>query len=359
MKHERSQREAIAHALDHARLALAGNLLDAALDHVREALRRDPDHAEARLLEARIRLRRHEPRLALTALDNHGLSSTGNEADADTARPDVDLMRATALASSGRIDLAVALMESLADRFPGDAGVLRTLAGMQVHANRPAAAAHTLGQVLELEPDDRTSARLRSDLLTHSDPAAALDALGTIDDHNRRRAARLCVACDRLPEAEAHYAELLAPGIGAAEAEDEADGDLAREAAAVAEALGDLPRAADRLTLALADPDQSAQSLALTHRRLARLHLLAGKPAQAGRAFHRATRLVPADAEAWAGLVVAARVAGKPRLMHRADAALRKLTDRAERRRLLTAFEPSVAAAPVRDPQALGAAARS
>ena len=132
MKHQRSQHEDIAQALDHAQLALAGNLLGVALDHVRAALRMDPDHAEARVLEARIRLRRHEPRLALTALDNRDHVAHPDPDPQGSSRPDVAMLRATALAAQGKLDLAVTIMESLAQEFPDDAGVLRALAAQHV-----------------------------------------------------------------------------------------------------------------------------------------------------------------------------------------------------------------------------------
>ncbi|MEM8738346.1 MAG: tetratricopeptide repeat protein [Planctomycetota bacterium] len=350
MNHPLSHQEAIERALDHAQLALAGNLLDAALDHVREALRRDPGHTQARLLEARIRLRRHEPRLALTALDQHtyyepgaGPGPTESAPDPHAVRPDVDMLRATALAAAGRVDLATALAESLAERFPGDTGILRALAGMQIHDGRVREAAETLAQVLELDPSDRASARLRSDLLTHAQPDAALDALGPIDDTNRRRAARLCVSCHRLPEAQAHYTHLL----GELQDAQETDADLCCEAAEVSEQLGENAQALDRLHAALEDHRQTDAARALTLRRIARLYLHTGRPQQSGRAYYGAVRLTPDDPLAWAGLVFCAQQADKPRLVSRADRVLRRLTTRARRRELLAELVPHAAAAPL------------
>ncbi|MEM1108035.1 MAG: tetratricopeptide repeat protein [Planctomycetota bacterium] len=342
MKHQKSQQEDVARALDHARLALAGNLLAAALDHVREALRLDPDHAEARVLEARIRLRRHEPRLALTALDNREHFAKPDPDPNGRSAPDVTMLRATALAASGKVDLAVTIMESLAREFPEDAGVLRALAGMQVHDGRSRDAAETLGRVVELEPEDRAASRMRSDLLADSDPAAALEALGPIDATNRGRAARLCRKTERLSEAESHYTELLAT----LDAEGADRADLRSEAAEVAESMGDNHRALDRLAGALYTNDLSPADAAEAWCRTGRLHLNAGRWGEAALAYRQATRQQPGNAEAWAGLVTVAHAADRPQLKARADRKLRSLTERDERRRLLAQLYPHTLGAP-------------
>jgi len=141
MKHDIPHDPAARDRLDRAESALAAGLLDDALASAQESLRLNPDNAEARLLEARIRLRRCEPKLALTALDNRDRVDPD---DKSTQRPDVMLVRATALAGAGRSDLAVALMERLAHEFADDAGVLRALAGLQANDDRPQDAAQTL-----------------------------------------------------------------------------------------------------------------------------------------------------------------------------------------------------------------------
>lgn len=342
MKHERSQHEDIAQALDHAQLALAGNLLAVALDHVHTALRLDPDHAEARVLEARIRLRRHEPRLALTALDNRRHVATPDPDSESSARPDVAMLRATALAANGNLDLAVTVMESLVQEFPNDAGVLRALAGMQIHDQRTSDAAETLKRLLELEPGDRAAARLRADLLTDTNPAAALEALGKIDANNRARAARLCRKNQRLPEAETHYTELLAM----LDAEGAARADLRREAADVAEVMGENHKAIDRLAGVTDLKNLSDQDAAEAWRRTGRLHLNAGRWGESARAYFNAARRLPDNAEAWAGLVTCAHVAGRQRLMNRADRKLRALTEREERRNLLAKLYPHLIGVP-------------
>lgn len=342
MKHDQSQHEEIAQALDHAQLALAGNLLGVALDHVRTALRLDPDHAEARVLEARIRLRRHEPRLALTALDNRDHITTPDPDPQGQTRPDVTMLRATALAASGKIDLAVTIMESLAQEFSDDAGVLRALAGMQVHDHRKQDAAATLKRVLELEPMDRAASRLRADLLTDTDPTAALEALGKIDTNNRGRAARLCRKSDRLAESETHYTELLAT----LDAEGATRADLRREAAEVAEVMGENHKALDRLAGVTDATGLSHEDAAEAWRRTGRLHLNAGRWGESARAYFNATRRLADDAEAWAGLVTCAHVAGRQRLMNRADRKLRALTGREERRNLLAKLYPHLIGGP-------------
>lgn len=342
MKHQQSQHEDIAQALDHAQIALAANLLETALDHVHHALRLDPDHAEARVLEARIRLRRHEPRLALTALDNRDHVAQPDTNPGSSAGPEVTMLRATALAANGKVELAVTIMESLAQEFPDDAGVLRALAGMQIHDGRQQDAAATLKRVIELEPMDRAASRLRADLLADADPAAALEALGKIDANNRTRAARLCRKSDRMPEAETHYAELLAT----LDAEGAGRPDLRREAAEVAEVMGENHKALDRLAGVTASGELSDEDAAEAWRRAGRLHLNAGRWGESARAYFNSARRQPEDAEAWAGLVTCGHVAGRPRLMNRADRKLRTLTTREARRNLLARLYPHFVGAP-------------
>ncbi|MEM9417442.1 MAG: tetratricopeptide repeat protein [Planctomycetota bacterium] len=342
MKHQRSHHEDIAQALDHAQLALAGNLLEDALRHVRAALELDPDHAEARVLEARIRLRRHEPRLALTALDNRDHIAEPNPDMNAPARPDVTMLRATALAAKGKIDLAVTLMESLAKDFPDDAGVLRALAGMQIKDDRKDDAAQTLERVTKLEPQDHAARRLRADMLAETDPVAALEALGKIDANNRGRAARLCRKSDRLAEAEMHYEKLL----DTLNAEGTPDAELRREAADVAETMGENHKALDRLAGVIELGQLSDADAAEAWRRTGRLHLNAGRWGESAQAYLNATRRCEDDAEAWAGLVTCAHVAGRKRLMNRADHKLRALTPREERRNLLAKLYPHMVGAP-------------
>ncbi|MEM6854457.1 MAG: tetratricopeptide repeat protein, partial [Planctomycetota bacterium] len=329
-------------ALDHAQLALAGNLLGVALEYVRTALQLDPDHAEARVLEARIRLRRHEPRLALTALDNRDHVATPDPDPQSPGRPDVMMLRATALAAQGKIDLAVTIMESLAQEFPDDTGVLRALAGMQVNDGRGEDAAETLGRVLKLEPQDRAAARLRSDLLAETDPVAALEALGPIDANNRGRAARLCGQNDRLAEAEMHYAELVAT----LDAEGATRADLRREAADIAERMGENHKALDRLSAVTDTTELDDHDAAEAWRRTGRLHLNAGRWGESARAYRNAARRQPDDAEAWAGLVTCAHLASRKRMMSRADRKLRAMTSREERRNLLARLYPHAVGAP-------------
>ena len=344
MKHDANQQEALARHLDRARLALAGNLLEPALEHVRAALRLDPDAAEARLLEARIRLRRHEPRLALTALDDHDRSgaSAGAAEDQDKPGPELSLLRATALASAGRVEMAVHLMQTLAEEFPDDAGVCRALAGMQVHDGRTAEAIETLTRLSELEPTDAGTRRMLSDLLAETDPDAALEALGRIDATNRRRAARLCRRADRLADADQHYEELLA----ALDRDDHLDAEARLEAAEVAEQLGDHDRAIDRLDVVARSPLSLSSTAATAWKQIGRLQMNTGRIAEAGRAYFRATRKTPADAQAWAGLLSAAHHAGRKGLMTKADTRLRSLADRSERRHELAAMHLHAVGAP-------------
>lgn len=345
MKYERSQRESIHEALDHAQLALAGNLLEAALEHTRAALELDPDHVEARLLEARIRLRRHEPRLALSALDSRDRTARSDSPDPTKpgpSRPDVTMLRATALAAAGKVDLAATIMESLANEFPDDTGVLRALAGMQIHDGRPRDAAQTLEQVLKIEPTDRAASRLRADLIADRDPAAALEALGQIDGTNRRRAARFARQSQRFAEAESHYAQLLS----IFDEEGASQWPMRREAADVAEVMGENQKALDRLSRVSGCEGLTDQEVVESLNRSGRLHLNAGRWGESAKAYRQATRRLPVSAEAWAGLVTVAHMAGRKRLMNRADRTLRGLTTREERRNLLARLYPHAIGAP-------------
>lgn len=341
MKHDNSQLEILADHVDRAKLALAGNLLDPALEEVRAALRLDPDHAEARLLEARIRLRRHEPRLALTALDNEAHAKT-QPLTVTQDGPEATLLRATALSAAGKVELAIALMETLAEEFADDAGVLRTLAGMQVHDQRADDAIDTLQKLITLDPADSGTRRVFSDLLAERDPDAAFDALGPINPTNLRRAARLCLKCERLAEAEKHYGVLLAT----LDAEDALDAGARFEAARVAELRGENSRAIDRLSVVAQSEKATTPEAAAAWRRIGRLHLGAGRIGESGRAFHRATRDTVNSAEGWAGLVLCAERTGRKRLLTKADGKLRAVADRSERRRLLAALTPHAVGAP-------------
>ena len=350
MKTPNPHQEAVAYHLDRAKLALAGNLLDSALEQVRAALRLDPDAAEARLLEARIRLRRHEPRLALSALDNHdrrdhpeAAENPGAAADhTDAASPETAMLRATALASSGKTDLALPMMESLAQEFPDDTRVLRALAGMQVHAGHHRAAAIALGRVVALEPEDNASRRLLCDLLAPTAPDAALEALGRIDTASLRRAAQLCRRLDRLAEAEGHYRQLLAE----LDRRGGFDAEACLDAAEVAELMGEHALAAERLDAVARSPKSPAATAAEAWRGIGRLQLNAGRIGEAGRGFHRAARTAPTDAAAWAGLVSVAQQAGRHGLVRKADARLSALVGRPERRRLLAEAHCHLAGAP-------------
>ena len=331
-------------ALDHARLALAANLLDTALDHVKQALSHDPRCSEARLLEARIRLRRHEPRLALHALEDQ----LGNGQDPISAqqRPDIALLRATALAAAGRLEHAIDATTELAANYPDDLHVLRALAGMQVHAGRRHDAALTLAEVVRLDPADRGAARLRSDLLTDTSPAQALEALGQIDHTNRHQAARLCVAAQRWADAEEHYRQLLETVTAPTH-----QPELQREAADVAQELGDDYRALDRLHAYLQDTAADAAAWGQACIQAARIHLHLDQLPQAGRWFFRATRTAEAPT-AWAGLVAVAQRTGRDRLAQQADHRLRRLVDRGRRRRLIAQVHPHLPPTPQRPPAA-------
>jgi tetratricopeptide (TPR) repeat protein len=290
-------------------------------------------------------------------LDNHDRSnapSTPNQTpDRRKVGPELSLLRATALASAGRLEMAVVLMCELSEDFPDDVGVCRALAGMQIHAGLTQDAAVTLRRLSEMSPSDHGVRRMLSDLLAETDPDAALEALGPIDASNRRRAARLCLRAERLAEAEKYYDELLA----ALDRADRFDAEARLEAAQVAELLGEHDRAIDRLTVVARSTQSPYAAAATAWLAIGRLHLNAGHIPDAGRAFHRAGRLAPDRAEAWAGLITTAQLAERPGLKQKADARLRALAERPERRKQLAAMHCHAVGAP--GAKAPEAAARS
>jgi tetratricopeptide (TPR) repeat protein len=309
-------------ALDRAQLLLAANLVGPAERCLDEVLLDHPEHPEARLLHARLRLRRHEPRLARPASTN--------------AAAHAALAEASRYAAAGKVDLAmISVSEALGER-PDDLALRRALAGLQLHAGLINEAAESLRRVMALDPRDRAAGRLRCGLLAETEPGEALAALGAVDETSCGRAARLCVKLERWAEAEAYTAAWLSVT--------HPDKDGVRvwlDAAAVAEAMGEMHRALERLAVVtVTEAELPAEARAEAWRRIGRLRLLLGDTARAGRAYFAATRFDAEDAEAWSGLVLTAQTMDRPRLRGKADARLKAVAERTERRRLLARLQP-------------------
>src|SRR5690606_24120754 len=110
---------------DRAAAALDAAQLSEANAMIRLAIRRDPDDAEARLLDARIQLRRNLPEFALVALDAR------DQLDPEGAHdPEVALLRAEALSAALFDDLAEKLLRELIVTMPHDPRPHRMLAGL-------------------------------------------------------------------------------------------------------------------------------------------------------------------------------------------------------------------------------------
>ena len=321
-------------ALDRAKLLLSANLVEPADRLIQDVLHDAPDDTEARLIEARLRLRRLEPRLALPI-------TPADPTEPTLGRQDHGQLRAAAYAAGGQIDAALLLLLELSANRRHDLNLLRPLAGLQLFLNQTEELSFTLSQILELDPTDRGAARLRSDLLAEQSPAEALDTLGPIADHNRGRAARLCRRLGRFADAEAHYADWLRTQAQTQDVEPS----VLIEAAAVAQQIGEAERALHRLTMVAESGSASAQDRAEALRSIGRLRLQQDELPKAGRAFFAATRLMPGDAEAWAGLTFVAERADRPRLREHADTQLKNLRAREDRRRLLAELLPHTTAA--------------
>ncbi len=317
-------------ATEHLHLALAhlaADMPDEALRSVGKCLELEPGSSAARLAEARIQLARHQPRLALKALDAHDHYHPERR-----ETPQVMMLRARALVRTSGDALSRSLLENLAARFPDDARAHRMLAGLCIKQDQLDRAIVHLRQVVRLEPSDTASRSTLATLLGRHQPEAAAELLRsdpTANDPPDRRltAARLYTRAERYREAEELYAPLLT------ERRDEAA--LWQEAGTLADAMGDDTLAIARLGRAvqlteMRDPTALAA--------LAAAHMHAGRLAIAGRWWWRLTRRQPHDTQARGGLIVCALAAGKLRLARRALRILNIRTAPHERRQTLSAL---------------------
>ncbi len=322
-----SKTERVQQALDRAELAMRGFLHDEALGQVELALRYDPGHRVARILEARIQLQRSHPREVLRSLDAHDLHALSEQAEASPLL-EVSLMRAASLAQVGQVGMAIVQLEYLAEQAPADVGVLQALASMQVRDGRDQDAIETLTLLCTLDPEDGVSARTLSDLLSGYDPSAAVEALGKVDGSKRRRAARSCRSAGRLLDAERHYDLLLEDHVD--------DSVLWCEAGALSVEMGEMLRAEDRLRASLSFGGRGGATAREAWSLQAVAWMRRGRNDCAGASWWRAIRSeTTADARGWAGLQTCAMLAERPTLMRRVDRVLRSLVTRSERRLLL------------------------
>ncbi len=320
MKLQRAQ-ESI-EQLDAARAAAEARLPDVALAHLRRALELDPALPEARLLEAKLHLESNSPARALTALDAHDLYFPQQR-----GRPDIAMLRVEALIRAEHHDLALSLLERLADEFPDDVRSHRMRAGLCLKLHRNREAEHALRQVMRLEPSDRNARVTLAQLLAMTRPDAAIELLRREEDANDPtlpfRLARLYRLAGRYREAQDVYDALLLR-------DPEADA-VHHAAGTLADDLGDYRGAIKHLQEAWRLGGRRSLDTLIA---LATAHMHAGESATAARVWWRAIQHRP-DTRALAGLLVCALSERRFRLVRRVHKMLSLQTSKQERRSLL------------------------
>lgn len=318
--------------LDRAELALEAGQLDVARSRVDAAVRLEPDRLEARMLAARVALqsgRAHEALNALDALDLHHPDARH--------RPALELLRADALAGSGKSDLAVGVLERLSRAFPDDARPHRRLAALHLEHGADSRALEHLYHAVRLAPSDRCIRRLAARILARTDPEAAVAQLLA---HGVERAgladlleaARYCRRVGRFADAESLCTRLL-------ESCPE-DAGVWHEAGAVAGDLGATDLAIRRMDRA-AELGRGRAAAAL--RATAITLMTTGQFNQAGAAWLRLARRTPRAVEPWAAVMVCAIVLERDGLLKRAQRCLVGHSRRGERRRRLAEMWQHVA----------------
>ena len=114
-------------ALDQGILALSANLLDTASQHLALVMRTAPHHPEARLLGARLRLRRQHPNLALRAITD---SNTLHSDDRDALTEALERCR------HDRADLALTAMGTLSKNATDRPEIRRALVAMLLRTQK-------------------------------------------------------------------------------------------------------------------------------------------------------------------------------------------------------------------------------
>lgn len=310
--------------LDLAQVFLDAQLPDEALEAVRQSQRLDPDHADTRIMEARIQLARHQPRAALAALDVHA------RLDSSQAHcPDAVMLRAQALAQTHETAHARRMLGQLIEMFPDDVRAYRLLAATQIRQRRIGEAIESFQQVLRLEPSDDAVRRTLAQLQSSQHPQNAVELLqqSTEQRHQPQQqltAARLYHQVGRLREAEEIYSQLLS--------ERPADRQVWLEAGLLSDAMGASAKAMRRLEHA-AQLGQFRNGPALEA--LSRCYMHRGQITQAGRMWFRLMQLDGADLNAVAGLTVCALAMSRKKLTSRLFKRLGVLGGADERRREL------------------------
>ncbi len=290
--------------VDEAQLALQAGQYELALEHAQQALRADPSHTEARLVEARCQLHCHRPIDALQSLDSQQWQDTAMNETPDTA-----LLRARAMLQAGRSEEAVLLLSTFCEVCPGDARLHRTLATACLQRNEKQAAAYHLREVLSLSPADQVARRTLARVVGEKDPEAAARVLvggPRNGDHwmLHHLAAQYFRRAGRLAESQQIYRVLIEQSPH--------DALLWREAGELADDMGVDHLAVRNLERSLAiEPDDN------TWRSLAIVHMHAGRFEQAGACWRRCTRGRALRDEGWLGLLACAVAAGRQTLARR------------------------------------------
>ena len=247
------------------------------------------------------------------------------------------MLRALTLVRCDLDDLARRELERLVERFPDDIRPRRMLAELCIRNGLLDEAAEQMRHVVRLEPTNATARRTLAGLIQKGDPQASIDLLmqdeaATSSPVTQLLAARLCHEVGRLRDAQDIYDRLLKDRPD--------DPTVWLEAGKLADATGADSLAVSRLerAVALADngKDVAIAALALSH-----MH--AGRLAEAGRCWWRATRCCPDNPRAWAGLLVCALACDRTALAARAGHVLDLHWSKSERRAAISDLWPHAA----------------
>lgn len=320
------------HAIEQLNLALlllTAGLPDEALAAVQRSLALDPESSRARLVEAQIQVERHEPNLAIQALDTH-----------DQYHPklrrtlQVMVLRARALLRTNHDDLSRTVLQQLVRAFPDDARFERMLACLSIKQCNTNQAIEHLCHLIQLEPSDIASRHSAVMMLSEQDPQEAADLLSCAPGEPTLASdllirARLCQRVGRLRDAEDIYSQLLV--------EHRDDAELWLEAGQLADTMGADDLAISRLNRAVALDVTNDTKAPVA---LAKSHMHAGRLAAGGRWWWRIARQQGHDVQAWAGLIVCALATHRTGLAWRALATMSAHGTPAQCRKIIAELWP-------------------
>jgi Flp pilus assembly protein TadD len=220
------------------------------------------------------------------------------------------MLRAKALAATGKTDRALGLLHQVAAECPDDVRPHQALAALYLDADELVSAARHLREVVRLQPSDLAAARVLARVTGQTDPPAAARLMAETPDPTdlvaRLRAARVHCQAEHHAAAEQLYADLLAE-VGD-------DATLYLEAGELADTMGACDLAIKRLiTAAKVAPPEDGRPL----QALAVAYAHAGQLAAAGRCWWRLRHHDELAPEARAGLLACALATNRIRLARR------------------------------------------